>query len=242
MYIFWDGGFMIRNKKFLIKFTIIIQTLILLLAAVMVPAVAEDTQGGIPERPINVDGKIYVNGEEAPVGTLITVKVNGEDVGYTEVTTEGVYGDGFGNKLPITSGLEDYSDVELYINGEKVKVDPVIDPDEIDSDGFLTLDINAEVSEENAKPKVSGGTGGSFAGTTEEPEAETESISPKETAVGDIGSKAPLEIEEAATSSAHGKSIPAEEGLNPMLIAAFGLGLLMVAGLLMYGSKKKQNE
>ncbi|MCQ1535905.1 hypothetical protein FTO70_09480 [Methanosarcina sp. KYL-1] len=231
---------MIRSKKLLIKFTIIIQTLMLLFAAVVVPAVADDSQGAIPERPINVDGEIYVNGEKAPEGTLITVKVNGEDVGSTVVTTEGVYGDGFGNKLPIPCELEDYSDLEFYINGEKVKVDPVINTNDIDSDGFLTLKINAEVSEENAKPKVSGGMGGSFKAAAEEPE--TGSISQEEAAINDIESEAPLGIEEAATSSAHEKSIPVDEGSNTMLIIACGLGLLLAAGLLMYKSKKKQKE
>lgn len=234
-----DGDLMIKSKKLLIKFTIIIQTLMLLFMAVMVPAAADDSQGALPKFPINVDGELYVNGEKAPVGTLISVKVNGVDVGSTVVTTEGVYGDGFGNKLPISSELEDYSNVDFYINGVKVKVNPFIDSNKLE-DGFLTLEIKAEVSKENEKPKVSGGMGGIFEEATEKPK--NGNINQEETTISDIGAEAPPVIEGPATSSVQGKSIPVEEGFNTMLIAVCGIGLLLVAGILVYKSKKNQKE
>lgn len=222
-----------KNHNFFAKFSTALQVFVILFAIVGVAA-AEDVPQ-LPGMPIVLSGDIYVNGEKAPVGTLITVNVNGEYAGSTEVTSKGVYGDE--TKLLITCEPEDYSDLEFYINNGRVKVDPVINPDEIDSDGFLTLTIDAEVAE-NAK--VSGGMGGGMGGFLEEAteEPDTGNINPEEAAI----SKAPLKIGEDATSSAHEKSIPVEEGSNTMLIIACGLGLLLVAGLLMYKSKKNQKE
>jgi len=234
-----------KNHNFLERFSTALQICVILFAIVGI-ATAEDAPQQ-PGMPIILSGDIYVNGEKAPAGTIISVELDGKEVGTTELTAEGVYGDEAGNKLPITCEPEDCSDLEFYINGEKVKVDPVINTGGIDPDGFLSMRIDAEVSEENAKPpeetikpKVSGGMGGGFGGMAEEPEPETGSINQEETAISEIGSEAPLEIEGSATSSTHEKSIPVEEGSNTMLIAACGLGLLLVVGLIVYKSKKKQ--
>lgn len=235
-----------KNHSFLKRFSTALQIFVILFAIVGIAA-AED----VPQEvglPIVLSGDIYVNGEKAPAGTVISVELDGKNVGSAELTAEGVYGDEAGNKLPITCGVEDYSDLEFYIDGEKVKVDPVINTGEIGPDGFLGMRIDVEISEENAKPpeetikpKVSGGMGGSFGGMAEEPEAETESINQEKSAISDISSETP-KIEGATTSSTHGKSIPVEEGSNNMLLVACGLGLLLVAGLLMYKSRKDQKK
>ena len=236
MYIFIDGDLMIRSKKLLIKFTIILQTLMLLFAAVVVPAAADDSQEAL-ELPIVLSGDIYVNGEKALVGTEIEVKLNGEVLDSTVVKTEGEFGDTIENKILIPSEPEKYNNVELYINGEKIEVDTSMfgNPG---SDGFLNLNINAEISESNLKPVVSGGMGGFIEETPQEPEI----TSQEETGINEIGSEAPIEIKGSATSNAQEKSIPVEEGSNTMLIVAGGLGLLLVAGFLMYKTKKNQKE
>ena len=232
-----------KNHSFLVRFSTALQICVILFAIVGIAAAEDAPQQ--PGMPIILSGDIYVNGEKAPVGTIISVELDGKNVGTTELTAEGVYGDEAGNKLPITCEAEDCSDLEFYINGEKVEVDPVINTGEIDSDGFLSMRIDAEVSEENAKPpeetikpKVSGGMGGFIEETPQEPE----NINQEETAINEIGSEGLLEVEGSATSSAHEKSSPVEEGSNTMLIAACGLGLLLVAGLLMYKSQKNQKK
>ncbi len=235
-----------KNHSFLVRFSTALQIFVIVFAIVGIAAAEDAPQQ--PGLPIVLSGDIYVNGEKAPVGTEIEVKLNGEALDSAVVETEGEFGDTIENKILIPSEPEKYNNVELYINGEKIEVDTSMfgNPG---SDGFLSLTIDAEVSEENVKPseettkpKVSGGMGGGFGGMAEEPEPETVSISQEETGINEIGSEAALEIEGSATSSAQEKSIPVEEGSNTMLIVACGIGLLLVAGLLMYNSKKKQKE
>jgi len=223
-----------KNHSFLVGFSTALQIFVILFAIVGI-ATAEDPQQ--PEFPIVLSGDIYVNEEKAPVGTEIEVKLNGEALDSTVVEIEGKFGDNFGNKILIPSEPEKYNNVEFYINGEKIEVDTSMfgNPG---SDGFLNLNINAKISESNLKPIVSGGMGGFVEETPEEPKT----ISEEEVARSEISSEAPLEIKEDVTASAQEKSIPVEEGSNTMLIVACGLGLLLVAGLLMYKSKKNQKE
>ncbi len=224
-----------KNHSFLVRFSTALQIFVILFAIVGIAAAEDSPQQ--PEFPIVLSGDIYVNGEKAPVGTEIEVKLNGEVLDSTVVETEGKFGDNFGNKILIPNEPEKYNNVEFYINGEKIEVDTSMfgNPD---SDGFLNLNINAKISESNLKPVVSGGMGGFIEETPQEPET----TSQEEVARSDIGSEAPLKIKEDVTASAQEKSIPVEEGSNTMLIVAGGIGLLLVAGFLMYKTKKNQKE
>jgi cobalamin biosynthesis Mg chelatase CobN len=105
---------MIQKKSF-IKYTIILQIFLLLFAMATIPVSAAPEV--IPSFPLSVGGEVTIDGEVAPVGTEITVKLGEKTVGTTTVESEGVYGDLPTNRLLATSEPDDYENLKFYVNG-----------------------------------------------------------------------------------------------------------------------------
>lgn len=105
---------MIKKGSF-IKYTLILQVFILLFAIATIPVSAASEAA--PSFPLIVGGEITIDGEAAPVGTEITVKLGEKTVGTTTVDSEGVYGDSPANRLLITSEPDNYEDLKFYVNG-----------------------------------------------------------------------------------------------------------------------------
>lgn len=224
-------------KKNHIRFLILFQIFVILFATLGTVTAAGQTP---PEFPLLISGDISVNGKEALPGTSIDVKLNDEVLSSTVVKVEGKFGDDFGNKLSIDCATDDYSKLNFYLNGNKLIMDP-IDTNKTDSDGFLTLIIDAEISENNAKARVSSGGGGGFF-LPDETEAETGSSGEKINdmdGVGNIDFKSLGNEETDSSSGAYAEPIPeSEESSNKGLIIPGVVGLLLVSGIILASRSK----
>ncbi|NPE31003.1 hypothetical protein HNV12_24220 [Methanococcoides sp. SA1] len=108
----------------------------------MIMATSTVTSGAdVPEFSLILDGNIYVNGEPAPVGTEITVKLNDELVGDTEVSMNGVYGDTPENKLLIVCSSEYYKNLKFYVDGIEIQFGNVDVIRNADHGDFITFNI-----------------------------------------------------------------------------------------------------
>ncbi|MCM1988071.1 hypothetical protein [Methanococcoides seepicolus] len=105
---------MIQKRSFT-KYTIILQIFLLLFAMATIPV--STASEASPSLPLIVGGEVTIDGEVAPVGTEITVKLGEHVVGTTTVGSAGVYGDSPTNRLLITSEPDDYENLKFYVNG-----------------------------------------------------------------------------------------------------------------------------
>jgi hypothetical protein len=119
-YFIFKGDYMIQKRSFT-KYTIILQIFLLLFAIATIPV--STASEASPSLPLIVGGEVTIDGEVAPVGTEITVKLGENTVGATTVGFAGVYGDLPTNRLLITSEPDDYENLKFYVNG--VETDPV---------------------------------------------------------------------------------------------------------------------
>ena len=113
-YFIFKGDYMIQKRSFT-KDTIILQILLLLFAIATIPV--STASEASPSFPLIVGGEVTIDGEVAPVGTEITVKLGENIVGTTTVDSAGVYGDSPTNRLLITSEPDDYENLKFYVNG-----------------------------------------------------------------------------------------------------------------------------
>ncbi|MCM1987864.1 hypothetical protein [Methanococcoides seepicolus] len=105
---------MIQKRSFT-KYTIILQIFLLLFAMATIPV--STASEASPSLPLIVGGEVTIDGEVAPVGTEITVKLGEKTVGAATVGSAGVYGDSPANRLLITSDSDDYENLKFYVNG-----------------------------------------------------------------------------------------------------------------------------
>ncbi|NPE31822.1 hypothetical protein HNV12_28460 [Methanococcoides sp. SA1] len=103
------------HKRSFTKYTIILQIFLLLFAIATIPV--STASEASPSLPLIVGGEVTIDGEVAPVGTEITVKLGEKTVGTTTVGSAGVYGDSPTNRLLITSDPDDYENLKFYVNG-----------------------------------------------------------------------------------------------------------------------------
>lgn len=113
-YFIFKGDYMIQKRSFT-KYTIILQIFLLLFAIATIPV--STASEASPSLPLIVGGEVTIDGEVAPVGTEITVKLGENTVGTTTVGSAGVYGDLPTNRLLITSDPDDYENLKFYVNG-----------------------------------------------------------------------------------------------------------------------------
>ena len=233
------------NYKVFVSFAITLQTLILLFAIAVIPAVAVE---GTPSLPLVLQGTVELDGEPAPVNTEITAKVNGDVVGTTEVDQEGVYGSQPGTKLYITCEPDNYEDIKFYVNGvesQLVDVDilknansgVVLESVNIiatspDGDGTGTGDVDYGGS------GSSGGSGSySETATTSDPGTDDESSS------GSTASASTTSLKSVATTQSTDDSaeeVPALETGSSMMVIVIG-AIILLGIIVTVGYKLKKN-
>ncbi|MDD3043593.1 MAG: hypothetical protein PHV51_05560 [Methanosarcinaceae archaeon] len=231
-----------KNQNFFIRFSILLQVFLILFATMGVVTATEQIPSK-PDFPLLISGALSLNEKDAPPGTTIEVKLNGESLSSTVVKVKGKFGDGFGNKLRIDCAPEDYSNLEFYINNDKIEMIP-IDANQADSDGFLALKIDAEISEKeipgnNVKDAVPSNSGGGFF-LTDETKVEDEGKAViNDLNVGDTNIKKPLENENPDSSSGtYAEQIPESEESSKGLVIGGVIGLLLVVGIILVSRSK----
>jgi hypothetical protein len=115
-YFIFKGDYMIQKRSFT-KYTIILQIFLLLFAMATIPVSTASEAEANPSLALIAGGEVTIDGEVAPVGTEITVKLGEKTVGATIVESAGVYGDSPANRLLITSEPDDYENLKFYVNG-----------------------------------------------------------------------------------------------------------------------------
>ena len=153
---------MIKNKGVFTRITVILQISILLFAATALSASAEE----VPPSPLILEGDVLgIDGEKLDAGTEITAKLNGELVGATTVRSDGVYGDGPGNKLFVTCDSSDYENVKFYVDGEEyhtsTSLDGASEGEKMKMDLTATPSTSSEDEESAGAVGSSGGFGSS---------------------------------------------------------------------------------
>jgi len=220
------GGYTKTNHKNIVSFAITVQIFTLLFAAVAVPAAAQD----LPEFPLILGGTVEVDGEPAPVGTVITAGLNDEIVGCTQVDCEGVCGYCPENKLYITCAADDYGDLKFYVDGvesQLVDMDALINAKPGD---ILTSFIIASTG---GSSSTTGGSASSSGSSSRSVGYSTTGDSDQDEAIGGVtsetSSKTTLKSTKTAQSSDSAEQVPASEKRSSM----DSIGLVLVGGILL---------
>jgi len=219
------------NHKNIVSFAITVQIFILLCATVAVPATAAEA---IPEFPLVVGGTVEVNGEPAPVGTVITAGLNDEIVGTTQVDCEGVCGYCPENKLYITCAADDYGDLKFYVDGvesQLVDIDALINAKP--GDILTSVLIASTGSGSGSTTGGSTSTGGSSSGSAG---YSTTGDTDQDEAIGGVtsetSSKTTLKSTKTAQSIDSAEQVPASEkrsSMDSIGLVMFGVILLIAA-------------
>lgn len=210
---------MIKNKGVFTRITVILQISILLFAATALSASAEE----VPPSPLILEGDVLgINGEQLDAGTEIAAKLNGELVGATTVRSDGVYGDGPGNKLFVTCDSSDYENVKFYVDGEEYHTSTSLDG--ISEGERMEMDLTAAPSTSSEDEEGAGavGSSGGFSSGMDSSSATSEGTyeglneetSESTASAGNIGS------EENA-----GEDVPSSE---PEAISMTGIGVMAI--------------
>lgn len=81
-----------------------------------------------PLIPFTVKGSVYIDGNPAPVGTVITAKIGDEEVSEFNITNEGLYAIGIG-VTPENQG----ETAKLYVNGIETESSVVLKSGEVET-------------------------------------------------------------------------------------------------------------
>ncbi|NPE27246.1 hypothetical protein HNV12_04560 [Methanococcoides sp. SA1] len=215
---------MIQKRSF-IKYTIILQVFILLFAIATIPVSASSEAS--PIFPLIVGGEITIDGEVAPVGTEISVKLGEDTVGTTTVGSAGVYGDSPSNRLLITSEPDDYKNLKFYVNG--VETD-LVDLTNAVAGVKVTTVLTSSAPTVDESPDESSSMGGSFAySETQDSSDEVEEIENTPSAADEV------EIETT------NEEVPYSEAESSSLIGGlFGLILVSSVGAVLLVKRKNK--
>jgi PGF-pre-PGF domain-containing protein len=103
-------------------------------------------------------GNITVHGEPAPVGTIITAKINGVEKGEITTTSRGVYGEKPRDESLVVQGGAEGDLVHFYVNGVAAREEVPW----IEGDGPKAVDLTVVgMPTPTPTPKGDGGSGGS---------------------------------------------------------------------------------
>ena len=231
------------NYKVFVSFAITLQTLILLFAIAVIPAVAVE---GTPSLPLVLQGTVELDGEPAPVNTEITAKVNGDVVGTTEVDQEGIYGSQPGTKLYITCEPDDYEDIKFYVNGvesQLVNVDVLKNAesgDDLYSVNMVATSPVGDSTDDGSSDGSGSSSGGSYSGTATTSDSSTNDESSSES----TASASTTSLKSVATTQSTDDSaeeVPASETGSSMMIIIV-IGAIVLLGIIAtVGYKLKEN-
>jgi hypothetical protein len=224
---------MIQKKSF-IKYTIILQIFLLLFAMATIPVSAAPEV--IPSFPLSVGGEVTIDGELAPVGTEITVKLGEKAVGTTTVESEGLYGDLPTNRLLVTSEPDDYENLKFYVNG--VETD-LVDLTNAVPGGTVTtiLASSAPVVKPADKAVVesSSGSSGFSSSSSSLDDSEVQENSEGENSVESIALAG-----DGAEIETTNENVPLTEAESSTLVTGiFGLILVSLIGAIIIVKRKK---
>ena len=137
----------VKNKNLMLQYIFRIGFLFLILLTTLHVSSA----ASLPSIPLIASGNVYINGESAPVGTVVKAIVGGDITGSTTLSQSGVYG------ITVGSGS---GTVELYVNDVKAN-----------SVGWsmipITLDLSVTIQEQTE--------------TTQTPSASQPTVTPTQT-------------------------------------------------------------
>jgi hypothetical protein len=222
---------MIQKKSF-IKYTIILQIFLLLFAMATIPVSAAPEV--IPSFPLSVGGEVTIDGEVAPVGTEITVKLGEKTVGTTTVESEGVYGDLPTNKLLITSEPADYENLNFYVNG--VETD-LVDLTNAVPGSTITTTLASSVPAVSEKPTDSSSSSSSSASSSSSSfdDSEVQDASDEGTTLESIALAG-----DGAEIETTNENVPLSEAESSALVTGiFGLILVSLVGAIIIVKRKK---
>ena len=197
---------------------------VLLLAA---PAASE----GPPVMPMLLYGDIQVNGQSAPVGTIIAAYVGDTQLGSIQVEEAGQYGDK-PNRFVVTEPSGDIKEIHIYIQtpsmSEAVEAEQTF---EWDSDETKILDMTAVYTEGTNGGKTLSSGGGSRSSSTV--------VEPTETAVaGGIGAeKTDPTIKATGTTTPDAES-PKSTGTSSLLITIALIAIVAIVAFVAYNKFK----
>lgn len=205
---------------------------IMLFALAVYPVSAVDSA---PSMPLVLSGNIEIDGEPAPVGTEIVVKLNETIAGQTEVSLEGIYGNTPQNKLYITCSPEDYSNLKFYVNDvESNLVDKSIleaaNAGDVISDSNILASAESRSSSKLTKSSSIGSSGGGgFGGyveSVEVPETNNVETGIEEENVSEENLKSPISV---AEESAEEAPVPEKSSVSSIELVAIGLIIIIGA-------------
>ncbi|MDA0524509.1 hypothetical protein [Methanococcoides alaskense] len=223
---------MIQKKSFT-KYTIILQIFLLLFAMATIPVSAASE--AIPSFPLSVGGEVTIDGELAPVGTEITVKLGEKTVGTTTVGSEGIYGDLPTNRLLITSEPDDYENLKFYVNA--VETDLVDLTSAVPGATVTTILASSVpvVPETTPEKKASSGSMGGYSGDSEVQD---------NSGIQDVSEENSVESIALAGDGAEiettNENVPSSEAESSALVTGiFGLILVSLVGAIIIVKRKK---
>jgi cobalamin biosynthesis Mg chelatase CobN len=220
---------MIQKKSF-IKYTIILQIFLLLFAMATIPVSAAPEV--IPSFPLSVGGEVTIDGEVAPVGTEITVKLGEKTVGTTTVESEGVYGDLPTNKLLITSEPADYENLNFYVNG--VETD-LVDLTNAVPGSTITTTLASSVPAVSEKPTDSSSSSSASSSSSSFDDSEVQDASDEGTTLESIALAG-----DGAEIETTNENVPLSEAESSALVTGiFGLILVSLVGAIIIVKRKK---
>ena len=118
----------VKNKNLMLQYIFRIGFLFLILLTTLHVSSA----ASLPSIPLIASGNVYINGESAPVGTVVKAIVGGDIRGSTTLSQSGVYG------ITVESGS---GTVDFYVNDVKANsVGWSMDP--------ITLDLSVTIQEQ----------------------------------------------------------------------------------------------
>ncbi len=229
-YFIFKGDYMIQKRSFT-KYTIILQIFLLLFAMATIPVSAASE--AIPSFPLSVGGEVTIDGEVAPVGTEITVKLGEKTVGAATVDSAGVYGDSPANRLLITSEPDDYENLKFYVNG--VETD-LVDLKNAAPGVTVSTTITSSASAGSSTPDEKPVTGSSGFGPS--------SSSFDDSGIQDVSEENSVEgialAGDGAESEAVSENVPSSNAESSTLVTGlFGLILVSLVGAIIIVKRKK---
>jgi hypothetical protein len=230
---------MIQKRSFT-KYAIILQIFLLLFAMATIPVSAASE--AIPSFPLSMGGEVTIDGEVAPVGTEITVKLGEKTVGTTTVESEGVYGDLPTNRLLITSEPDDYENLKFYVNG--VETDLVDLTNAVPGDTVSTTITSSApaVSEKTTDKAVASGSMGGYSGDSE---VQDSSVIQDNSGIQDLSEENSVESIALAGDGAEiettNENVPSSEAESSALVTGlFGLILVSLVGAIIIVKRKSK--
>ncbi|MBN2489215.1 MAG: hypothetical protein JXA98_09310 [Methanosarcinaceae archaeon] len=233
------------NNKNIISLAITLQAFILLLAVITIPATAIDDPV-VPQLPIILYGNVEINGQPAPVGTVITAELNNEIIACTGVDCEGICGNCPANRLCIGCDADALDNLKFYVGGAEAEVDMDViknaNPGDVKELYFIATTADSG-SSGGTSGGSSGGSGGtsytSSTSTTSDDGQEDEAI-PGATSEK-TSSRTTLESTRTDQPSESAEQIPApEEGSSTTTIGLIAVGGIVLVGAILafkYGLK-----